>query len=408
LGGAREIISAMKYDFCVIGGGIVGLATALKLLEMQPGAGLLLLEKEFGVGMQQSGHNSGVVHAGIYYKPGSNKAKYCVAGAAALRRFCAEHGVPFEQCGKLIVATNSREEERIAALFERATANGLKLERIGAAELREREPNISGTAALLSPETGIVDFVKVCETLARLVEQAGGTLALGTRVDFIREAGDGVEIGSGDRRWVVGQLVVCAGLQSDRMARLAGLEVDFKVVPFRGEYFQLPAEKNGIIRHLIYPAPDPSLPFLGVHLTRMIDGSVTVGPNAVISFAREGYPKLSFDLRDTLSFASFPGFWKLAWKHRGHVIRELRGSLSRAAYLEECRKYCPSLVLSDLIPYRAGVRAQVVARDGTAVEDFLFLRTSRMLHVCNAPSPAATAALPIGAMIAGRLLAPET
>lgn len=394
----------MTYDFCVIGGGIVGLATAMRLLEMRPGASLLLLEKEARVGVHQTGHNSGVIHAGIYYKPGSNKAKYCVAGAAAMRAFCTEHQIPFEMCGKLIVATNALEEQRIDALFERATANGLTLARVGAEELREREPNISGTAALFSPETGIVDFVKVCETMARLIERAGGSIVFGTHVDRIKESGDAVEIGAGEQRWSARQVVVCAGLQADRMARLAGLKADFKIVPFRGEYFQLPAEKNDIIRHLIYPAPDPTLPFLGVHLTRMIDGSVTVGPNAVIGFAREGYPKLSFDLRDTLSFVGFPGFWKLAWKHRRHVGRELRGSLSRAAYLDECRKYCPSLTLSDLLPYRAGVRAQVVMRDGDAVEDFLFLDTPRMLHVCNAPSPAATSSIPIGGMIAERLL----
>lgn len=397
----------MMYDFCVIGGGIVGLATALKLLETRPGAALLLLEKEAGVGMHQSGHNSGVVHAGIYYKPGSDKATYCVAGAVALRRFCTENRVPLELCGKLIVATNALEERRIDALFERATANGLKLERVGAAELREREPNVAGTAALLSPETGIVDFVQVCQTMARLVEGAGGQIVTEAHVDSIKESGSRVEIGAGERRWSARRLVVCAGLQSDRLARLSGLKPDFKIVPFRGEYFVLPEHKKNIIRHLIYPAPDPSLPFLGVHLTRLIGGGVTVGPNAVIGFAREGYRKLSFDSRDTLSFASFPGFWRLAWKHRQHVLRELRGSLSRAVYLGECRKYCPSLELADLLPYRAGVRAQVVMRNGAAAEDFLFLHTPRMLHVCNAPSPAATSALPIGAMIARRLLETE-
>lgn len=394
----------MTYDFCIIGGGIVGLATAMKLLEMRPGASLLLIEKEARVGVHQTGHNSGVIHAGIYYAPGSNKATYCVAGAAAMRAFCAAHQIPFEICGKLIVATSALEEQRIDALFERATANGLKLERIGGAALRELEPNISGTAALLSPETGIVDFARVCETMAGLVAAAGGTIVLGAAVDVIREHGTAVEIGAGERRWSARHLVVCAGLQSDRMARLAGLNVDFKIVPFRGEYFRLPEDKNDIIRHLIYPAPDPALPFLGVHLTRMIDGGVTVGPNAVIGFAREGYPKLSFDLRDTLSFASYPGFWKLAWKQRGHVLRELRGSLSRAAYLEACRKYCPSLELGDLLPYRAGVRAQVVMPNGDAAEDFLFLETPRSLHVCNAPSPAATSSIPIGSMIAARLL----
>lgn len=394
----------MKYDFCVIGGGIVGMATAMALLKKRPGAGVLVLEKEDTAGRHQTGHNSGVIHAGIYYKPGSNKAKFCVAGAVATREFCAEHAIPVEKCGKLIVATNSVEEQRIEALFERATANGLKLERVSGPELHEREPNISGSAALFSPETAIVDYVKVCRTMAELVAAKGGTVEFGACVDRIREYPDRVEIGAGGQSWQADRLVVCGGLQSDRLARLAGISIDFRIVPFRGEYFQLPPNKNQIVSALIYPAPDPSLPFLGVHLTRMIDGSVTVGPNAVIGFSREGYSRLSVDVRDISDFALFPGFWKLVWKHRHHAVREMRGSLSRSVYLEECRKYCPSLQLFDLLPYRSGIRAQVVTRGGEAVEDFLFKDTHRSLHVCNAPSPAATSAIPIGEMIAGRLL----
>ena len=390
----------MVYDFCVIGGGIVGLATALKLLELRPGASLLLLEKEDRVAVHQTGHNSGVIHAGIYYAPGSLKATLCRAGLEATKQFCRTHAIPFEECGKLIVATNALKKTRIDALYARATANGLALERLDAAGLREREPHISGIAALLARETGIVDYTRVAGKMAELVAAAGATLRFNTPVDRIAEQPDRVEIGAGGQSWQARRLVVCAGLQSDRLARLAGLDIDFEIVPFRGEYYRLPDAKSGIIKHLIYPAPDPDLPFLGIHLTRMIDGSVTVGPNAVIGLSREGYGKFSLDPRDALSFARFPGFWKLVAQNSRHALHELKGSVSKRAYLEECRKYCPSLTLGDLLPYRAGIRAQVVTRDGKAVHDFLFKETARMLHVCNAPSPAATSALPIGQMIA--------
>jgi L-2-hydroxyglutarate oxidase len=390
----------MRYEFCIIGGGIVGLATAMKLLEMRPGATLVVLEKEARVAVHQTGHNSGVIHAGIYYEPGSLKAVLCRAGAEATKAFCTQHGIPFEACGKLIVATNAEELARIDALFARATANGLAIERVDGAELRRLEPNISGLGALLSRETGIVDYVRVSEIMANVVRAAGGAIRFGVEVDRISEQPGHVEIGAGDDSWQADRLVVCGGLQADRLARMAGLATDFRIVPFRGEYFRLPPDKNTIIRHLIYPAPDPSMPFLGIHLTRMIDGSVTVGPNAVIGFAREGYPKLSVNLRDTLDFVRFGGFWKLVAASRRHALHELKNSLSKSGYLEECRKYCPSLTVDDLLPYRAGVRAQVVTSEGKAVHDFLFKETDRMLHVCNAPSPAATSAIPIGAMIA--------
>lgn len=394
----------MVYDFCVIGGGIVGFSTAMKLGELQPGARILLLEKEAGPGMHQTGHNSGVIHAGIYYEPGSLKARLCREGLDSTRAFCRNHGIAYDQCGKLIVATDEVELRRIEALYERAIANGLSLERMDGRELARREPNITGVAALFSPETAIVDYVAVCRKMAMLVQQAGTDIRYGCMVDRIEERGDRVDIGAGEEVFQASRLIVCGGLQADRLARMAGLEIDFHIVPFRGEYFQLPRAKSGIVKHLIYPAPDPSLPFLGIHLTRMIDGSVTVGPNAVIGFSREGYPKFSFSLRDTLDFAGFPGFWKLIGKYRSHAVKELHSSLSRSAYLRECRKYCPSLAIDDLQPYRAGIRAQVVNARGEVVHDFLFRQTARMLHVCNAPSPAATSALPIGAMIAAKCL----
>lgn len=395
----------MRFDYCVIGAGIVGLASANKILEANPGASLLLLDKEERVAVHQTGHNSGVIHAGIYYEPGSLKAKLCRAGAHMTRAFCTEHQIPFEQCGKLIVATNAAEVARIDALYARAAANGLAITRIDQAELRDREPHITGIAALLSPETGIVDYTRVCEKLAETARLAGAEIRFGVAVDHIKEGPGSVEIGAGGDLWIARRLVVCGGLQADRLATVAGLDIDFRIVPFRGEYFRLKPEKSEIIKHLIYPAPDPELPFLGIHLTRMIDGSVTVGPNAVLGLAREGYPKFSVDPSDAWSIASFPGFWKLIFANRKHALHELKGSLSKRAYLEECRKYCPSLELEDLLPYQAGIRAQIVTRDGKAFHDFLIKETDRMLHVCNAPSPAATSALPIGQMIAEKVTA---
>lgn len=393
----------MIYDFCIIGGGIIGLATARALLERHPCAGIILVEKENDFGIHQTGHNSGVIHAGIYYAPGSLKALLCREGLHATIDFCQAQNIRFEQCGKLIVATNPVEEKRIDDLYDRAIANGLPLRRLNADQLRECEPAVTGTSALLSPETAIVDYREVCEKLAKSLAVQGVEFALGKEVESLSEQPGHVDISAGGVSWSARHLVVCGGLQADRLARLAGLEVKFRIIPFRGEYFQLPASRNKLVSHLIYPAPDPSLPFLGVHLTRMVDGGVTVGPNAVIGFSREGYPKLSFNLRDTASFVSFTGFWKLIWKHRRHTFQELKGSLLPSAYLQECRKYCPELALSDLLPYRAGIRAQVVQSDGTAIHDFLFAQTDRMLHVCNAPSPAATSAIPIGRMIAARL-----
>lgn len=393
----------MIYDFCIIGGGIIGLATARALLERYPGAGILLLEKEDRLAVHQTGHNSGVIHAGIYYAPGSLKARLCREGLNATIQFCQANNVPYEQCGKLIVATNAAEEKRIDDLYDRALANGLKLQHLSAGQLREREPAVTGTAALLSPETAIVDYREVCRQMAKILAAQGVEFALGTKVEAISEEPQHVDVSAEGRSWRARRLIVCGGLQADRLARMAGLKVDFRIVPFRGEYFQLPPSRNHLVSHLIYPAPDPLLPFLGVHLTRMIDGSVTVGPNAVIGFAREGYGKFSFNMGDTASFASFLGFWKLIWKNRGHALHELRGSLSRTAYLQECRKYCPELSIADLLPYKAGIRAQVVQADGIAVHDFMFAETDRMLHVCNAPSPAATSAIPIGRMIAERV-----
>lgn len=393
----------MIFDYCIIGGGIVGLATAMRLLEDRPGSSLILLEKEDRLGKHQTGHNSGVIHAGIYYPPGSLKAELCRKGAEATKAFCAENGIRFETCGKLLIATSDLEMQRMNALHERSKQNMIEVHRVSEGELREREPNISGRGALFVPSTGIVSYAEVCQAMGRRIVALGGEIHLSTRVTGIHETADAVDIASDGESWRAKKLVACAGLQSDRLAILAGLAIEHRIVPFRGEYFRLPANKKDIVRHLIYPIPDPAMPFLGVHLTRMIDGSVTVGPNAVIGFAREGYPRLSVNLADMADYALFPGFWKTVLANRKSAMTELRNSLWKSGYLEECRKYCPSLTIADLLPYEAGIRAQAVRKDGALIHDFLFAETDRMLHVCNAPSPAATSAIPIAEMIASRL-----
>lgn len=394
-----------KADYCVIGAGIVGLATAYALIGRNPKAKIVVLEKESVPAFHQTGHNSGVIHAGIYYAPGSLKAVLCRQGLDETKAFCNQYNIPFEECGKLIVATNDVELERIESIYERATANDLKLDKISSTALSKKEPNIVGLEALLNPETAIVDYKLVAHRLSELLIAQGVEIRYGQSVVEIVEDANRVSVKTLSDQVNCEQLIVCGGLQSDRLAKLAGMDVDFRVVPFRGEYFRLREGRNDIVNHLIYPAPDSELPFLGVHLTRMIGGYVTVGPNAVIGFAREGYEKWSFNLQDTLNFAMYPGFWKLIKKYRNHAVHELHGSLSREAYLKECQKYCPSLTLDDFLPYRAGIRAQAVTQDGVPIHDFMFKQTKRMLHVCNAPSPAATSALPIGRMIADKCAA---
>jgi L-2-hydroxyglutarate oxidase len=394
----------MRFEYCVIGGGIVGLATAMKLLERRPGASLILLEKEAGLGRHQTSHNSGVIHAGIYYTPGSLKAELCRRGAQATKDFCTDHKIAFEICGKLLVATNAIELERMDALYERSIKNNVQVERLDAKELKRREPNVTGVGALFLAATGIVNYKLVCDAMGRVIQAAGGEIELGVEVSKIQESATEVAVQAGERRWSAKQLVVCAGLQSDRLAEIAGLKIDHQIIPFRGEYYKLPPSKDNIVRSLIYPIPDPELPFLGIHLTRMMGDGVTVGPNAVLGLAREGYRKGSISVRDVLKFSSFPGFWKVVAKNRKSAMTEMVNSLWKRGYLKECQKYCPSLTLEDLGPYEAGIRAQAVMRDGTLVHDFLFVETPRMLHVCNAPSPAATSAIPIGEMIVDKCL----
>ncbi|WP_127753378.1 L-2-hydroxyglutarate oxidase [Devosia sp. 1566] len=394
----------MHYDFCVIGGGIVGLATAKALLAKRPGATLVLLEKEASLGQHQTGRNSGVIHSGIYYAPGSLKARLCKEGMARTKQYCREQGIAFEERGKLIVATNALEVERLAKLHQRAEENGIAVELLDRAGIEAIEPNITGLSALLVRSSAIVDYKQILAALAVELAEAGAEIRLSTTADYIQARGRWVELSAEGVPFTAGQLVACAGLQSDRVARMAGLEVDFAIVPFRGEYYRLASQRDQVVRAMIYPVPDPDLPFLGIHLTPMIGGGVSVGPNAVLGLAREGYNKGAVSLPDIAAAVGFPGFWRTMGRHFRAGAEEMANSLFRRRYLEACRKYCPSLTLQDLTPMPAGIRAQAVRRDGTMVQDFLLLRGERMLHVCNAPSPAATSALPIGDHIAREVL----
>ena len=389
-------------DVVVVGGGIVGLATASEILRRRPGADVLVVEKESEVAQHQTGHNSGVIHAGVYYAPGSLKARFCREGAAETRDFCTEHSIPFSDTGKLGGATAAGGVTRRGARPERARANGLALTPLSGDELREREPHVAGLAALHVHASGITDYPAVCRALASRVSAAGGEVRTSTTVVSIAEGTDRVRLELDGARSTTSesarQLVVCGGLQADRLAAMSGLNSGpeaFRIVPFRGEYFRLPEPRNDIVSSLIYPVPDPDLPFLGVHLTRMVDGGVTVGPNAVLGLSREGYRKGSVDLRDVVDLARFPGTWQVARSHWRTGLAEQRDSWRRRGYLRLVQRYCPELTLDDLLPEPAGIRAQAVLRDGTLVQDFLVRRTDRTVHVCNAPSPAATSAFPI-------------
>ena len=390
-----------RFTYCVIGGGIVGLSTAHHLLEAEPDATVVVLEAAQSVAAHQTGHNSGVIHSGIYYEPGSLKARFCKAGERATKEFCTEHGIPFDECGKLIVATTAEELARMTALESRAEVNGIACRRVGGDELTEMEPNVVGLGALHLPKTGIVDYTLVSKTLADLVRRAGGTVLTGQRVVAIAEDARGVSVSTRTTTVTCDRLVVCGGLQADRLAEMAGVPVDVQIIPFRGEYFRLPSARAGFVQRLIYPVPDPELPFLGVHLSPTIGGAITVGPSAVLGLAREGYPKFSVNPRDVARMAAFPGLWRVARANLRLGVTEVGNSLFKRRYLRECRKYAPGLTADDLLPHEAGIRAQAVRRNGALVHDFVVERTDRMIHVLNSPSPAATAALPIGRHLAG-------
>ena len=392
----------MAKKMIVIGGGIIGLSTAMQLSQRFPDLSISVIEKEPSLAAHQTGHNSGVIHAGVNYAPGSLKAKFCKEGSQATIDFCKQHSIPFEQCGKLIVATDTIGMERLAALYERCVSNGLSPEILEAAQLSEREPRVTGKGAIYVSSSGIADYPAIARAMASEVQKSGGTILTSAKVLDIREEVDSVAVETTAGTLHADHVVVCGGLHADRLAAMCGIELDFRIVPFRGEYYRLPAAKNDIVRHLIYPVPDPALPFLGVHLTRMIGGYVTVGPNAVLALAREGYRWGQVNLKDLAEMARFPGFWRVLRNHWSSAITEARNSLSVRSYLNECRKYCPELTIEDLEPYPSGVRAQAVLNDGTLVHDFMIRNSRRTLHVCNAPSPAATSAIPIGRYLAER------
>jgi (S)-2-hydroxyglutarate dehydrogenase len=387
----------------VIGGGIVGLAAAYALKQADSSAEVTIMEKENQWGAHQTGHNSGVIHSGIYYKPGSYKARFARLGGEMLINFCRQYGIPFERCGKVIVAANEQELPLLKNLYHRGLKNGLDLELIDQDRLRDFEPHISGIEAIRVKETGIVDYTKVCETIASLLKDAGAELLLNTEVERIVEGSQKVDVITNRGARTFDFTVNCAGLHSDRIARASGIITDLKIVPFRGEYYKLRPEKRHLVKNLVYPVPNPQFPFLGVHLTRMINGEVEVGPNAVLGFKREGYKKTDIDAKDVLDIFSFKGFWKLAFKYWREGVEEMVRSYSKKAFLKNLHRLLPEVEMDDLIPTTAGVRAQALRADGTLVDDFYIINTKRTVHVLNAPSPAATACLPIGEEIARRV-----
>ncbi|MBZ5487185.1 L-2-hydroxyglutarate oxidase [Halomonas aquamarina] len=393
------------WDFIIIGGGILGMSTAMQLQKAYPEKRLLVLEKESGPAQHQTGHNSGVIHAGVYYTPGSLKARFCLEGNRATREFCDQHGVAYTTCGKLLVATNALETERMRALWERTAANGLEREWLSGEALKEREPHIRGEAGIFVPSSGIVDYAEVTRAMAAEFESLGGSIRYGVKVTGLEERRAEVVISTTQDTFSSRYLVTCAGLMADRVIRMLGQDPGFTICPFRGEYYRLPSHHDQIVNHLIYPIPDPAMPFLGVHLTRMIDGSVTVGPNAVLALKREGYRKQDMSLRDMGGMFTHPGVLKVLGRHLKPGLGEMKNSLYKRGYLELVRKYCPRLTLEDLLPYPAGVRAQAVSRQGRLMDDFVFVNTRRTVNVGNAPSPAATSALPIGAHITRQVMA---
>jgi L-2-hydroxyglutarate oxidase LhgO len=388
----------------VVGAGIIGLAVARRLAELEPDAALTVLEKEPDIALHQTGRNSGVVHAGIYYAPGSLKAQLCRRGVGLLREYCAERGVPMEECGKLVVAVDETEIERLRELERRAGANGVPGVRwLDGAELREIEPHAAGIAGLHSPTTAITDYRAVAQAFRDDVLAAGGTVLLGAKVSDVQARGDCVRVVAGDEH-EFDRLVICAGLQSDRLARVAGDEAEPAIVPFRGEYYRLAPGRDELVRGLLYPVPDPQYPFLGVHFTRRVGGGVDVGPNAVLALAREGYRRRDVRLVDVTATLRSGGFRRLARRHWRMGLRELRGSLSKGAFASQARRYVPELSRSDLVRAPAGVRAQALAPDGSLLDDFRISRIGRVTAVRNAPSPGATSSMAIAEHIASTVL----
>jgi L-2-hydroxyglutarate oxidase len=387
------------YDFALIGGGIVGLASAMALGKRYPNARIVVLEKENTWAHHQTGNNSGVIHSGIYYKPGSFKAKFCREGSRSMVEFCQKHGIEHEVCGKVIVATEEKELPLLENLYKRGLENSLSVTKISAEEVQEIEPHVRCLAGIRVPTTGIVDYKQVCQKYADLIKIQGAELRLNTKVEKISNTSKGQVLETSKGTFETRTVINCAGLHSDRIAKLGQVNPQAKIVPFRGEYYELKPEKRYLVKTLIYPVPNPDFPFLGVHFTRMIDGSVHAGPNAVLSFKREGYKKTDFDLGDFAEVMTYPGFWKLAAKHANEGIQEMVRSFYKAAFVRSLQRLIPEVQADDLIPTHAGVRAQALMNDGKLVDDFLIVKSENSVHVCNAPSPAATSSIEIGKAI---------
>ncbi len=401
--------SSHHYDVAIVGAGLVGLATARELLLRQPGLRVVMLEKEPVLASQQSGHNSGVIHSGIYYTPGSLKARACVAGHRAMLEFCQDQGIPFELCGKVIVALDESELPRLEDLYRRGIANGVQgLEMIGPERLRELEPYATGIKAIYSPQTGITDFVKVAHAYAQSIEQDGGEIITSCKVTSLsNKEGQTLllctqphtKVRNAQVEIVARYVITCGGLQADKLSQMSGKEAEMRILPFRGDYYVLRPEKRHLVRALIYPVPDPRFPFLGVHFTRRLDGAVWAGPNAVLAFAREGYQRWKINPKDMWEILSYGGFWKMAARYWKMGLAEMYRDYVKAAYVKELQRYLPELQADDIVPGPSGVRAQALANDGRLIDDFLIQHGENIVHILNAPSPAATSSLVLAQMI---------
>jgi (S)-2-hydroxyglutarate dehydrogenase len=391
-----------SYDVAIVGAGIIGLATGMKLLEAFPGLRVVILEKEDRIAAHQTGHNSGVIHSGIYYRPGSLKAGLCVAGYRELIDFCREHEVQFDICGKVVVAIRDEQLAALDELYRRGTENGVSgLRMISPSEVREIEPFAQCIKGLHVPTTGIIDFRQVAKAYSDVFRQKGGEVRLGSRVVRVEDRSSALQIATDEGQITAYHIINCAGLYSDRVAAMSGMEPPCRIVPFRGEYHGIRPRRSYLVKNLIYPVPDPRFPFLGVHFTRMIDGKIEAGPNAVLAFAREGYNRCSIAPLELLETLGYPGFWRLVWKYWKYGMGEMSRSFSKTLFARALRELMPEIVREDLIPGGAGVRAQALGRDGRLLDDFVILQNRRMIHVLNAPSPAATSSLAIANHLVG-------
>ncbi|WP_163969621.1 L-2-hydroxyglutarate oxidase [Oceanobacillus halotolerans] len=394
---------SIKYDFIIAGGGIVGLSTGMWLTKRFPDAKVLVLEKEGILASHQTGHNSGVIHSGIYYKPGSFKAKFAKAGSQSMTAFCEEHQINHDICSKVIVATNEEEMGYLDNLYNRGIENGLAIAKIKAEELREKEPHVNGLGAIHVPVAGIVDYKEVSERFAEIIQNGNGEIKVNTKVENVTETDDGAFVETNNQTFETKWFINCTGLFSDRVAKASGYLPDMKIIPFRGEYYKLKEDKRHLVKNLIYPVPNPKFPFLGVHFTRMVDGNVEVGPNAVLGFKREGYTKKDFNLKDLYEVLGYTGFWKLAKDYMREGIDETVRSFSKSLFVKDVQRLVPAIKEEDLIPAEAGVRAQALKSDGQLVDDFEIIVGKSSIHVCNAPSPAATASIEIGKYISSKI-----